>query len=123
MASRTIVELTDDLDGSPAQETITFSLDGTTYEVDLNAKNAKKLRDSLNKFVGAARRAGGGSTGPGRGRGRRGSASARSSSATDERTYDPREVRAWAEKQGIEVSPRGRVPGGLVVQFTEAMTR
>ena len=115
MASRTIVELTDDLDGSPADETITFGLDGTTYEVDLNAKNAKKLRDSLSKFVGAARKAGGTSTGPGRGKARRGAAPAK-----DNREYNPREIRAWAEKQGIEVSPRGRIPADLVVRFKAA---
>ena len=41
------IVLEDDLDGSVADETVTFALDGVTYEIDLNAKNAGELRDAL----------------------------------------------------------------------------
>ena len=48
MAQRTVVRLTDDLSGAeiPAGkgETVTFSLDGQSYEIDLTAKNAGALR-------------------------------------------------------------------------------
>src|SRR5918993_4342648 len=74
MAQRTVIELTDDLDGRPIPdgkgETIRFSLDRQDYEIDLGEKNAKALRDALSKYVAAARRAGG-TRGRGRGGGPR----------------------------------------------------
>lgn len=56
MAKNTVVRLVDDLDGRPADETVSFALDGTGFEIDLSAKHAKKLRTSLGRFVAAARR-------------------------------------------------------------------
>jgi hypothetical protein len=64
----------DDIDGSTAEGTIRFGLDGTEYEIDLNAEHAQQLRDVLAAYVRAGRRASGGSRRPARG-GRRGSAS------------------------------------------------
>lgn len=40
MAQKTVVILSDDLDGSDANETITFGLDGSEYEIDLNEAHA-----------------------------------------------------------------------------------
>ena len=114
MAQRTVIQLTDDLDGRPISndkgETIRFGLDRQDYEIDLAEKNAKAMRDALGKYVSAARRAGGRS---GRGRGARSAGGA-------SRDYDPKAVRVWAEAQGIEVSQRGRVPAELVARFQEA---
>ena len=114
MAQRTVIQLTDDLDGRPISnnkgETIRFGLDRQDYEIDLAEKNAKAMRDALGKYVSAARRAGGRS---GRGRGARPAGGA-------SRDYDPKAVRVWAEAQGIEVSQRGRVPAELVARFQEA---
>ena len=124
MAQRTIVQLTDDLDGKPIPdgkgETIRFGLDRTDYEIDLTDKNAKALRDTVSKYVAAARRTGSGARGAGtrRGTGGRGSAGRGGSEAS--RDYDPKAVRAWAESQGIEVSQRGRVPADLIAKFQEA---
>ncbi len=116
MAQRTIVQLTDDLDGKAIAEgrgeTVRFALDRQDYEIDLGEKNAKAMRDVLEKYVSAARRVSTARAG-GRGRG-----SGRSSAAS--RDYDPKAVRAWAEAQGIEVSQRGRVPAELVAKFQEA---
>lgn len=58
MAQSTIVYLTDDLDGSEAEETIKFALDGTAYEIDLNKKNAAALRRALKNYVEAGRSTG-----------------------------------------------------------------
>jgi hypothetical protein len=99
----------DDLDGSAADGTVRFALDGTEYEIDLNAGHAQELRDALARYVRAARRTGGGSRQPVRS-GRRGSASG----------LDTTEVREWAKAQGIEVKDRGRVPAELVVKFKAA---
>jgi hypothetical protein len=113
VAQRTVVQLTDDLDGKAIPEgkgeTVRFGVDGQDYEIDLGEKNAQALRDVIGKYVAAGRRVGGGSRG-----GRSRSGSARS------RDYDPKAVRAWAEAQGLEVSARGRVPSDLVTKFQEA---
>jgi hypothetical protein len=117
MAQRTIVQLTDDLDGKPIPdgkgETVRFSIDRQDYEVDLGDKNAKAMREALSKYVAAARRT---SATNSRGRSSR---SAKSAAGTT-RDYDPKAVRVWAESQGIAVSQRGRVPADLVARFQEA---
>lgn len=58
MAQRVQVILVDDLDGSEADETVHFSLDGTGYEIDLSRDNASRLRDALTPYLGAARKVG-----------------------------------------------------------------
>ena len=56
MASKTVVELFDDLDGGRADETVRFALDGVEYEIDLSAEHAAKLRDMLAVYIGHAHR-------------------------------------------------------------------
>jgi hypothetical protein len=99
----------DDLDGSAAEGTVRFGLDGTEYEIDLNAGHARELRDALARYVGAPRRASGAARRPARGA-RRGSAS----------ELNTTEVREWAKAQGIEVKDLGRIPAELVVKFKAA---
>ncbi|WP_040158664.1 histone-like nucleoid-structuring protein Lsr2 [Nigerium massiliense] len=98
MAQRVHIVLTDDLDGSDAVETVTFGLDGNTYEIDLSEQNVAKLRDALQPYVAVARKVTTRRT-PGK---RRPSSD---SSATD--------IRAWAQAQGMTVSSRGRVPAEI----------
>src|SRR4026207_1708929 len=59
MAQRVQIVLEDDLDGGVAAETVTFGLDGVSYEIDLSDKNAGKLRDEFASWIGHARRSGG----------------------------------------------------------------
>jgi hypothetical protein len=99
MAQRVNVVLVDDLDGSDAAETVSFGLDGVSYDIDLSTKNAGKLRDALSVYVGHARRA------EGRSGGRRRSRSRSSRTGGPEAS----EIRAWARKNGWEVPDRGRV--------------
>jgi hypothetical protein len=117
MAQRTIVQLTDDLDGKTIPDgkgqTIRFGVDRQDYEIDLTDKNAKAFRDTLQTYVAAGRRV---TSGP-RGSRPRGSGSTAAAPARD---YDPKAVRAWAEKQGIEVNQRGRVSAELIAKFQEA---
>ena len=108
MAQKIQVLLIDDLDGSAADGTVRFGLDGTEYEIDLNAGHAQALRDALSRYVQAARRAGGGARRAVRG-GRRAAGG-----------VDSTEVREWAKAQGIEVKDRGRVPAELVSRFKAA---
>jgi uncharacterized membrane protein len=100
----------DDIDGSEAEGTVRFGLDGAEYEIDLNAQHAQALRDALATYVRAARRAGGGARRAARNGGRRVSASG----------LNTTEVREWAKAQGIEVKDRGRVPAEVVVKFKAA---
>jgi len=99
----------DDIDGSAAEGMVRFGLDGSEYEIDLNAEHAKQLRDALAAYIRAGRRVSGGARRPARGM-RRGSASA----------LNTTEVREWAKAQGIDVKDRGRVPAELVVKFKAA---
>ena len=99
----------DDLDGSAAEGTLRFGLDGTEYEIDLNEKHAEALREALARYVSAARRVSGAARRPAR--------TGRRAPATGPNTT---EVREWAKAQGIEVKDRGRVPADLVVKFKTA---
>jgi hypothetical protein len=109
VAQKVQVQLIDDLDSSDADGTVRFGLDGAEYEIDLSAGHAEELRGALARYVGAARRAGGGGRRPTRA-GRRAPVSA----------LDPTEVREWAKAQGIEVKDRGRVSAELVARFKAA---
>ena len=59
MAQQVVIKLEDDLDGGDANETLTFGLDGVSYEIDLSDAHAAELRDELAAYVAAARRVGG----------------------------------------------------------------
>jgi hypothetical protein len=113
MAKHTQVILIDDLDGGEANETVTFAIDGLSYEIDLSDDNAKKLREALSAFVGGARRAESGST---RGR-RRGSAGGAQRAMTREKSA---EIRAWAKAHGHPVSERGRIAASIVEAYDAA---
>ena len=115
MAQKVQVILVDDLEGGPAEETVTFGLDGVTYEIDLNEPNAQKLRDFLTPYVGSARRSSGrgGSNGTPRGRGRARSSTARSGA-------NNAEIREWAKRNGMQVSERGRIPANIVEAYEQA---
>ncbi|QGV82711.1 Lsr2 family protein [Streptomyces ficellus] len=113
-----MVTLFDDLDGGEAAETVTFGLDGKTYEIDLNPANAKKLRKALAPYMAAGRKqAAGGRQAAG------GGGSASRSRASFTRTSlepDPAAVRAWAQSNKMEVPARGRIPKRVYEAFREA---
>lgn len=101
MAQRVQVILEDDIDGGDATETVTFGLDGVTYEIDLNDSNAQALRDALAGYVGAGRRVAGR-----RVAGRRSTSSASSSRSS---SNELAKIREWARANGHDVSDRGRI--------------
>jgi hypothetical protein len=105
MAQKVTVEMTDDLDGSQADTTVSFSVDGTAYEIDLSKRNAAAMRRTFDRYIGHARKAGRSSA-----RRTRGARNRRHSS----------DVRAWAKARGIQVSERGRIPASVVSQYEEA---
>jgi hypothetical protein len=113
MARKLEVQLLDDIDGSKADETLKFGLDGTLYEVDLNAKHADQLRKSLATYVLKGRRVGRGGITAGRGRGQRPAVAAPARSDREQNQA----IREWAKSKGLEVSDRGRIPASIVEQY------
>lgn len=114
MAQRVQVILEDDLDGTQADETVLFGLDGAEYEVDLSTENAQALRDALAQWVAVARRTGG--------RRKRATASTAAPRATENGggATNTSDVRAWAQENGYEVSSRGRVSSEVREAYDKA---
>ncbi len=111
MAQKHIVQLIDDLDGGDAAETVSFAIDGANYDIDLTAKNAAKLRDSLATYVGAARRSSRPASRSLAPNGRRGGRPAR---ADREQTQA---IREWARKSGHKVGDKGRIPAQVLEAY------
>lgn len=109
MVRKTVVTHIDDLDGTAADETVTFSLDGVDYEIDLSTANAGALREALSVYVGAAHRSGGPS------RARTGGGPAR----TDREQLNA--MRRWARENGFEVSDRGRISKAVREAYNAAV--
>lgn len=109
MAQKVNIVLVDDIDGSEATETVSFGLDGTSYEIDLNDANAAALRDALATYVGHARKVGSAR------RGRRTSAAAPAAGGPS-----AREIRDWARSNGYDVPDRGRVSAEVREAFAAA---
>jgi len=108
MARSVKVELVDDVTGDPADETVTYALDGQTYEIDLTAQGAKDLRDDLANWIEHSRRVG------------RNATSRRS--GTSRRAKDGRgaKIRQWARDRGMSVPDRGRLPAEVIKAYDEA---
>jgi hypothetical protein len=102
----------DDIDGGAAEGTVRFALDGTEYEIDLNAKHSEELRSAIGKYVTHARKVGGGARRAGRTAGRAGRGAGSALNTT--------EIRNWAREQGYDIKDRGRVPADLVAKYQAA---
>jgi hypothetical protein len=98
MAQRVNVVLVDDIDGSDADETVSFALDGVDYEIDLSDEHAAELRNAISLYVGHARRTGG-----------RRKSGKRSAAPAAEAGTSAADIRAWARENGWDVPERGRV--------------
>jgi hypothetical protein len=103
-----IVIFTDDLDGNEypreEMETIRFSVDGKSYEIDLNARHAQDMRDMLAPYLAKARLA----------------SPRKSRDAENSHSEEPRLIRAWANEKGIKVPSRGRIPKAVVQMYQDA---
>ena len=117
MAQITQVTLVDDLDGGEAAESVTFSLDGKTYEIDLSEKHATALRDAFAPFIGGARRAGNAAK-----------VGAQQRMSTVRSTGSVRShgetaaIREWANTNGLEVSTRGRISSTVLEAYENRAT-
>jgi hypothetical protein len=110
VAKKVIVELIDDFDGkSKAEETVSFSLDGVEYEIDLSTKNARKLRSVFEQWTGSARKVG---------RVSRNRAKTGMRTATDKQQTGA--IREWAKNNGYNVSSRGRIQADIIEAYNKA---
>ncbi|MEC3979910.1 histone-like nucleoid-structuring protein Lsr2 [Amycolatopsis sp. H20-H5] len=112
MAQKILVEMVDDIDGGVANQTVPFSLDGVTYEIDLSEGNAASLRDELARYVATARRTGGRKV-----RLAAGQSAVEGKTVTSGDRERSRAIRAWAIDNGYPVSERGRIPADVVEAF------
>jgi len=112
MAQKVLISMVDDIDGGEAHGTVTFGLDGVTYEIDLSDDHAAALRDELAPYIGSARRTGG--------RKARGTAPASATAPNRERTQA---IRAWATENGYEMSARGRISTSIVEAYDAAQAQ
>jgi hypothetical protein len=112
MAQKIQTLFVDDLDGSEAEGTVRFGLDGANYEIDLSAVHAQELRSMLAPYAKAGRKV----TGAGR-------RTARSQGKAAANGFRTNEVREWAKANGLEIKERGRVPADVVAKFRAATGR
>ena len=111
MARQMVEALVDDVDGSEAAETVSFALDGKSYEIDLSKRNAAALRKLLGRYIDAARGT------DRRSRARSSSASKSRAKNGSRRSYDIAQLREWAGANKVKVPARGRIPRSIVEQF------
>lgn len=106
MVQRVQLVLEDDIDGGVADETVSFGLDGASYEIDLSKEHAAELRDAFAPWVGAARKAK--------------SAPVARSSRRSRSANNTAAIREWARAQGHKVSDRGRIAAEIVTAYEKA---
>jgi Lsr2 len=104
---RLVETFEDDLEGGPADVTVSFGLDGTSYEIDLTHENAERLRAALKPFLAAAR-----PVSPPKAR--------RRSVGRSASVESPALVREWAKETGLEINERGRIPAGVLTAYRAA---
>jgi len=118
MAQRTVVQLVDDLDGTQISdnqgETVTFGLDGATYEIDLTTENARQLREAVGVYIANGRRVGGGRGRPA------GGARASSERATKRDPQQTKAIKDWAKANGHKVADRGRISQTVIKAYEAA---
>lgn len=109
MAQKAITAIVDDLDGTEltldSAETVSFVLDGRSYEIDLSLTNARSLRAALQPYTDAGRKLG--------------RAPAAKASTRTSRT-DLAEIRAWASENGHQVTDRGRIHHDVIAAYDAA---
>ncbi|GAA1730476.1 Lsr2 family protein [Isoptericola hypogeus] len=111
MVQKQQIVLIDDIDGSEADETVTFALDGVTYEIDLTSAHAAELRDAFATWIGHGRKTSGRAASVGRTSGARRTTTDRAQLA---------KIREWARDSGHKVSDRGRIPGSVLSAYEAA---
>ncbi|MGH2929205.1 MAG: histone-like nucleoid-structuring protein Lsr2 [Solirubrobacteraceae bacterium] len=106
MAQQVQTFFVDDIDGSEAEATVRFGLDGTDYEIDLSVMHSEQLHRTLAPYLAHARKTPGAGRSGGARRGGRNAGIA-----------DSHKVRAWARGQGMDIKERGRIPANIMEKY------
>ena len=104
--TKKIVEVVDDFDGTPADQTVRFAFNGASYEIDLNRAHFEEFAEAIQPYIKAGRK-----TGSTRRRGNAGNPTQRRENV---------KIRAWAKENGHNVSERGRIPAEVVEEYRKA---
>ncbi len=102
MAQRVQVVLLDDIDGGSADETLKFSVEGASYEIDLSTAHAVEFRAAVAPWLKAARKVSGRTAG------------------RPVANSDTSKIRAWAKSSGLGVSERGRISAEVRAAYVAA---
>lgn len=114
MVQKVLVRLVDDRDGSDADETVQFGLDGMPYEIDLSSGNAGELRSALTPYITRGRKLG---RTVDLDRRRPGAPAASAGRNPHERARSNAAVRRWAADQGYQLGAVGRIPARIVEAY------
>ena len=116
MAQQTTVRFIDDLDGSDAVGTVSFSLENRAYEIDLSDENTDKLHDVLAPFIEHGRQV----SGRAAGRGRRGQSQSSEKKPARSNREETAAIREWARAHGHKVNDRGRISKSVIEAYQAA---
>lgn len=108
MATQVTTTVVDDLDGSSNARTVSFSLEGVDYRIDLNSKNRAAMQKALKPYLEKATKVG------------RRTGSPRRSSVSSAKRNDLGAIREWARANGHTVSDRGRVSADIQAAYRAA---
>ncbi len=114
MAQKVIRQFIDDIDGSEAERTFTFAVDGTHYEIDLSSENIKEFNEAIAGFVESARKVKASSYG------RRAGKASVGTSGSGRSREQIQAIREWARQQGHNINERGRIPASIQQAFDQA---
>ena len=101
-----IVEVVDDFDGTPAEQTVRFAFNGASYEIDLNREHFEEFAEAIQPYIKAGRKVG--------------STRRRGNAGNPNQRLENAKIRAWAQENGREVSDRGRIPAPIVEAYRQA---
>ena len=127
MATKTIITKIDDIDGSPAHESFTFSWQGNKYTIDLSKAHSAEIKADFDKWVQVAHRERGGArptrssraatTAEPKAAAKQAAPKGRPAKSAKAAGPSPADVRAWALAKGIEIASRGRIAPAIVAQY------
>ena len=118
MAQRVVLD--DDIDGTPAEETLRFSVDGRDMEIDLNKEHLDKFYKMIEPFIANAREL----------KDRLPPPSVRAYRAAAHKPglgpwfvdngITAADVRIWCQQNGVPVNTMGRIPADIAQQYENA---
>ena len=104
--TKKIVEVVDDFDGTPADQTVRFAFNGASYEIDLNRAHFEEFAEAIQPYIKAGRKTG--------------STRLRVNAGNPTQRLENVKIRAWAKENGHNVSERGRIPAEVVEEYRKA---